>query len=80
MCGEVDLGKMVEPTPLALGLLILAALAGAALLVTAAVALPRQIDGIDPAARECWWPDYAVRATVLVAGVLAAYRGPGWRS
>jgi hypothetical protein len=72
---------MVEPTPLALGLLILAALAGAALLVTAAVALPRQIDGIDPAARECWWPDYTVRATVLaVAGVLAACRGPGWRS
>jgi hypothetical protein len=71
---------MVEPTPLALGLLILAALAGAALLVTAAVALPRQIDGIDPAARECWWPDYTVRATVLaVAGVLAACRGPGWR-
>jgi hypothetical protein len=60
--------------------LILAALAGAALLVTAAVALPRQIDGIDPAARGCWWLYYAVRATVLAeAGVLAACRGPGWR-
>jgi hypothetical protein len=55
-------------------------LAGAALLVTAAVALPRQIAGIDPAARRCWWLDYALRATVLaVAGVFAACRGPGWR-
>jgi hypothetical protein len=70
---------MVEPTPLALGLLILAALAGAALLVTAAVALPRQIDGIDPAARGGWWSDYAEHATVLaLAGVLAASGGPGW--
>jgi hypothetical protein len=71
---------MVEPTPLALGLLILAALAGAALLVTAAVALPRQIDGIDPAARGGLWLDYAEHATVLAqAGVLAASHGPGWR-
>jgi hypothetical protein len=71
---------MVEPHPLARGLLIVAALAGAALLVTAAVALPRQIDGIDPAARGCWWLDYAEHATVLaLAGVLAASRGPGWR-
>jgi hypothetical protein len=54
-------------------------LAGAALLVTAAIALPRQIDGIDPAARGCWWLDYAQRATVLaLAGVLACSRRPGW--
>jgi hypothetical protein len=61
-------------------LVILAALAGAALLVTAALALPRQIGGTDPAARGGWWLDYAEHATVLaLAGVLAASRGPGWR-
>ena len=61
-------------------LLILAALAGAALLVTAAIAYPRQISGTDPAARGGWWLDYAEHATVLaLAGVLAASRGPGWR-
>jgi hypothetical protein len=59
---------------------ILAALAGVALLVTAALALPRQIGGTDPAARGGWWLDYAEHATVLaLAGVLAASRGPGWR-
>jgi hypothetical protein len=59
---------------------IFAALAGAALLVTAAIALPRQIGGTDPAARGGWWLDYAEHATVLgLAGVLAASRGPGWR-
>ena len=52
-------------------LVILAALAGAALLVTAALALPRQIGGTDPAARRGWWLDYAQHATVLaLAGVL----------
>jgi hypothetical protein len=61
-------------------LVILAALAGAALLVTAALALPRQIGGTDPAARGGWSLDYAEHATVLaLAGVLAASRGPGWR-
>jgi len=60
--------------------LIFAALAGAALLVTAAIAYPRQIGGTDPAARGGWWSDYAEHATVLaLAGVLAACRGPGWR-
>jgi hypothetical protein len=61
-------------------LLIFAALAGAALLVTAAIAFPRQIGGTDPAARGGWWLDYAEHATVLaLAGVLAVSRGPGWR-
>ena len=61
-------------------LLIFAALAGVALLVTAAIAYPRQIGGTDPAARGGWWLDYAEHATVLaLAGVLAASRGPGWR-
>jgi hypothetical protein len=61
-------------------LVILAALAGAALLVTAAIAFPRQIGGTDPAARGGWWSDYAEHATVLaLAGVLAASRGPGCR-
>jgi hypothetical protein len=61
-------------------LVILAALAGAVLPVTAALALPRQIGGTDPAARGGWWLDYAEHATVLaLAGVLAATRGPGWR-
>ena len=46
-------------------LLILAVLAGAALLVTAAVAFPRQIGGTDEAARGGWWLDYAEHATVL---------------
>src|SRR4051795_7749673 len=60
--------------------LILAALAGIALLVTAALALPRQIGGTDPAAQAGWWSDYAEHLTVLaLAGVLAASRGPGWR-
>jgi hypothetical protein len=59
---------------------ILAGLAGVALLVTAALALPRQIGGTDPAAQANWWSDYAEHATILaVAGVLAASRGPGWR-
>jgi hypothetical protein len=35
--------------------LILAALAGAGLLITAAIAFPRQIGGTDPAARGGWW-------------------------
>jgi hypothetical protein len=62
-------------------LLILAAMAGAALVVTAAIAFPRQIGGTDEAARGGWWLDYAEHATVLaLAGALAACRGPGgWR-
>jgi hypothetical protein len=61
--------------------LVLALLAGIALLVTAAIALPREISGTDPAAQGNWWSDYAEHATVLaVAGVLAASRGPGWRT
>jgi hypothetical protein len=60
--------------------LIVAALAGVALLVTAIIALPREIGGTDPAAQANWWSDYAEHATILaVAGVLAASRGPGWR-
>ena len=60
--------------------LILATLAGVALLVTASIALPREIGGTDPAAQANWWSDYAEHATILaVAGVLAASRGPGWR-
>jgi hypothetical protein len=60
--------------------LVLAAVAAAALLITAALALPRQINGTDPAAAAGWWSDYAEHATVLaMAGVLAASRGPGWR-
>ena len=60
--------------------LILAALAGVALLVTAIIALPREIGGTDTAAQANWWSDYAEHATILaVAGVLAASRGPGWR-
>jgi hypothetical protein len=60
--------------------LILATLAGVALLVTAAVALPREVGGTDAAAQANWWSDYAEHATILaVAGVLAASRGPGWR-
>jgi hypothetical protein len=59
---------------------ILATLAGVALLVTATIALPREIGGTDPAAQANWWSDYAEHATILaVAGVLAASRGPGWR-
>src|SRR3954454_24414971 len=62
------------------GPLILAALAAVALLVTAAIALPRQIGGTDQAALAGWWSDYTEHVTVLaVAGVLAASRGPGWR-
>jgi hypothetical protein len=61
-------------------LLILAVLAGAALVVTAVTAFPRQIGGTDEAARGGWWLDYAEHATVLaLAGVLAVSRGPGWR-
>ena len=61
-------------------LLLLATLAGIALLVTAAIALPREIGGTDPAAQANWWSDYAEHATILaVAGVLSASRGPGWR-
>jgi hypothetical protein len=60
--------------------LILAVLAGVALLVTAAIAFPRQIGGTDEAARGGWWWDSAEHATVLaLAGVLAASRGPGCR-
>jgi hypothetical protein len=60
--------------------LILAVLVGAALVVTAAIAFPRQIGGTDQAARGGWWLDYAEHATVLaLAGVLAASCGPGWR-
>jgi hypothetical protein len=58
----------------------LTALAGAALLATAAIALPRQIGATDEAARGGWWLDYAEHATVLaLAGVLAASRGHGCR-
>jgi hypothetical protein len=58
----------------------LAVLAGAALLITAAIALPRQIGGTDPAAQAGWWSDYAEHATILaLAGMLAACAGPGWR-
>jgi hypothetical protein len=54
--------------------------AAAALLVTAALALPREITGTDVAAQAGWWVDYAEHATVFaMAGVLAASRGPGWR-
>jgi hypothetical protein len=59
---------------------ILATLAGVALLVTAIIALLREIGGTDPAAQANWWSDYAEHATILaVAGVLAVSRGPGWR-
>jgi hypothetical protein len=55
-------------------------LAAAALLVMAAMALPRQIGATDEAAPGGWWLDYAEHATVLaLAGLLAACRGPGWR-
>jgi hypothetical protein len=62
-------------------LLIQAVLAGAALLVTAAMAFPRQIGGTNEAAANSgWWLDYAEHATVLaLAGVLAASRGPDCR-
>jgi hypothetical protein len=61
-------------------LLVLAVLAAAALLVTAAVGLSRQMGATDQAAHAGWWSDYAEHATVLaLAGVLAASRGPGWR-
>jgi hypothetical protein len=61
-------------------LLIMAVLAGAALLVTAAMAFPRQIGGTDEAARGGWWLDYAEHATVLaLAGAPGASRGPGCR-
>jgi hypothetical protein len=59
---------------------ILATLAGVALLVTAIIALLREIGGTYPAAQANWWSDYAEHATILaVAGVLAVSRGPGWR-
>jgi hypothetical protein len=61
-------------------MLVLAVLAAAALLVTAAVALSRQMGATDQAAHAGWWSDYAEHATVLaLAGLLAASRGPGWR-
>jgi hypothetical protein len=60
--------------------IVLAALAGAALLVTAAIALSRQITWTDQAAHAEWWSDYAEHAAVLAAaGILAVSRGPGWR-
>src|SRR5215212_1567530 len=60
--------------------IILAALAAAGLLVTAAIALSRQISWTDQAAQADWWSDYAEHGTVLaVAGILAASTGPGWR-
>ena len=60
--------------------LVLAVVAAAALLITAGVALPRQITGTDAAAQANWWSDYAEHATVLaMAGLLAVSRGPGWR-
>ena len=60
--------------------LVLAVVAAAALLITAAVALPRQITGTDAAAQANWWSDYAEHASVLgMAGLLAVSRGPGWR-
>jgi hypothetical protein len=43
---------------------ILATLAGVALLVTATIALPREIGGTDPAAQANWWLDYAEHATI----------------
>ena len=61
-------------------LLILAVLAGAALLVTAAIAFPDR--SAEPIRRlaGAGGLDYAEHATVLaLAGVLAASRGPGWR-
>jgi hypothetical protein len=61
-------------------MLVPAAVARAALLITAALALPRQISGTDAAAQAGWWSDYAEHASVLaMAGVLAVSRGPGWR-
>ena len=61
-------------------LLVLAVLAAAALLATAAVALSRQVGATDQAADAGWWSDYAEHVAVLaLAGVLAASRGPGWR-
>jgi hypothetical protein len=61
-------------------LVVLAVLAGVAAVVTAAIALPRQINATDQAAAAGWWSDYAEHVTVLaMAGVLAASRGPGWR-
>src|SRR4051794_23747307 len=60
--------------------LLLPALAAVALLVTAGIALARQIGGTDEAAQAGWWSDYAEHATVLaLAGLLAASRGPGRR-
>jgi hypothetical protein len=60
--------------------LVLVVVAGVALLITAAVALPRQVSGTGLAAQAGWWSDYAEHASVLaMAGVLAASRGPGWR-
>jgi hypothetical protein len=57
--------------------LVLAAVVGAALLITAALALPRQINGIDPAAAAGWWSDYAEHVTVLAkAGYSPPVAGP----
>jgi hypothetical protein len=44
--------------------LILATLTGVALLVTAIIALLREIGGTDPAAQANWWLDYAEHATI----------------
>jgi hypothetical protein len=44
--------------------LILATLTGVALLVTAIIALLREIGGTDPAAQANWWSDYAEHATI----------------
>ena len=59
-------------------LLIFAALAGAALLVTAAIAYSRQIGGTDPAARGGWWLDYAEHATVLALAGRARSQPRTW--
>jgi hypothetical protein len=59
----------------------LAALAGAGLLATAAIAYVRQIGGTDPAARGGWWLDYAEHATVLaLAGCSQLAAGPAGAS
>ena len=52
---------------------ILAVLADIALLVTAAIAFPRQLGGTDEPARGGWWLDHAEHTTVLA---LAGYSPP----
>jgi hypothetical protein len=60
--------------------LVLAAVPAVVLVVTAVVAMGRQVAGSDAAAQANWWADYAEHATLLgLAGVLVASRGPGWR-